>query len=144
MGSVTSDFNAPDVARYEGEESAYVRAIEHTVDLLLTLVTESHTWGWGDGEGGWLFQVIDDKAAERGLVTPREHSRRPILNRLLDRDGPLCAYCEAPTSLVYPDPHIDHVVPRSRGGGNELSNLVIACPRCNMAKGSKLLEDWRR
>jgi hypothetical protein len=35
---------------------------------------------------------------------------------------------------------IDHVVPRSRGGSNRVSNLVIACRKCNTAKGDHQVE----
>jgi 5-methylcytosine-specific restriction endonuclease McrA len=43
-------------------------------------------------------------------------------------------------------PIIEHVVPRSRGGGNNLENLVLACDWCNHRKGNRLLSelpaDW--
>lgn len=32
---------------------------------------------------------------------------------------------------------MDHVVPRSLGGGDERSNLAAACYRCNEYKGAK-------
>jgi hypothetical protein len=42
--------------------------------------------------------------------------------------------------------NLDHVVPRCRGGSNELENLVLACGQCNSRKGTKLLselpEEW--
>lgn len=37
---------------------------------------------------------------------------------------------------------LDHVVPRSRGGSNRVSNLVCACHDCNQDKGSKSLETF--
>ena len=33
---------------------------------------------------------------------------------------------------------IDHLVPLSRGGGNEFGNLVIACYRCNIGRGDMI------
>jgi hypothetical protein len=33
-------------------------------------------------------------------------------------------------------PCIDHVIPRSRGGSNDLSNLVLCCRSCNSSKGT--------
>ncbi len=67
--------------------------------------------------------------------------RTPPLTRrsLLLRDGYRCAYC-----LEHADT-IDHVVPRSRGGGHEWTNVVAACRRHNMQKGDRLLEEigWR-
>jgi 5-methylcytosine-specific restriction endonuclease McrA len=32
---------------------------------------------------------------------------------------------------------LEHIVPRSHGGGNDLTNLAIACARCNHEKGSR-------
>lgn len=37
---------------------------------------------------------------------------------------------------------VDHIVPLSRGGSNEPSNLVIACPPCNNSKHNKLPHEW--
>ncbi len=50
-----------------------------------------------------------------------------------------CAYCRATDRPL----HIEHVVPLSRGGSNELANLVPACGKCNLSKGTKLLAEWR-
>lgn len=35
----------------------------------------------------------------------------------------------------------DHVVPRSKGGGDGIANRVLACDRCNCRKGARLLAD---
>lgn len=37
----------------------------------------------------------------------------------------------------------DHKVPRSRGGGSDLSNLQTMCATCNQLKGNKLEEELR-
>jgi 5-methylcytosine-specific restriction endonuclease McrA len=57
------------------------------------------------------------------------------------RDGFGCAYCAAPLPIWAHT--VDHVVPRSRGGGNGADNLVLACQPCNSSKGRRLLEEWR-
>lgn len=67
--------------------------------------------------------------------------RRSIGKRLrfaiLSRDGFRCRYCgtSAETSAL----HIDHVVPVSRGGKNDASNLVAACADCNLGKAASIL-----
>jgi 5-methylcytosine-specific restriction endonuclease McrA len=33
--------------------------------------------------------------------------------------------------------HIDHIYPLSKGGGNEVNNICISCPTCNLKKGNK-------
>lgn len=59
--------------------------------------------------------------------------------RTVRRFGGRCAYCGA-----LPDPmHMDHVVPLSRTGRHAIGNVLPACEKCNLAKGSKLLVEWR-
>lgn len=36
---------------------------------------------------------------------------------------------------------VDHVIPLSKGGKWELTNLVACCTDCNRAKGDKLLDE---
>lgn len=59
------------------------------------------------------------------------------LNRrnLSGRDGGRCQYCGDRGSTI------DHVVPRSRGGGHEWTNVVLACLPCNSRKGDRLLAE---
>jgi 5-methylcytosine-specific restriction endonuclease McrA len=64
----------------------------------------------------------------------------PLTRRaLFARDGGRCGYCGAPASTV------DHVVPRSRGGQHEWTNVVSACGRCNHAKADQTVAElgWR-
>ncbi len=55
-------------------------------------------------------------------------SRRAVLAR----DRWACQYCGGPAETV------DHVVPRSRGGGHSWENVVAACKKCNSRKRDKL------
>ncbi|GAB3495449.1 hypothetical protein GCM10027341_12840 [Spirosoma knui] len=36
---------------------------------------------------------------------------------------------------------IDHILPRSKGGGNTLSNYQPMCQRCNAQKGNKMEDE---
>ncbi|MBX3438013.1 MAG: HNH endonuclease [Planctomycetaceae bacterium] len=51
------------------------------------------------------------------------------------RDGHCCQYCDGrfPRHLL----SLDHVVPRSRGGGDSWENVVCACLACNVRKGGR-------
>jgi 5-methylcytosine-specific restriction endonuclease McrA len=51
--------------------------------------------------------------------------------------GSQCVYCGDDAS------HVDHQLPRARGGSSEISNLVPACAPCNVAKGMMTVEEWR-
>lgn len=55
---------------------------------------------------------------------------------LLEKWGRECAYCgEKETPL-----EIEHVVAKSNGGSNRITNLTLACHDCNQAKGNDSLE----
>jgi 5-methylcytosine-specific restriction endonuclease McrA len=65
----------------------------------------------------------------------RKIARRAAIIDFLSKTGRgRCAYCR---ELVGDEPHIDHIVPRARGGSNARSNLQLTCPPCNMAKGAR-------
>lgn len=51
------------------------------------------------------------------------------------RDEFCCQYCGAKGDLTF-----DHVLPRARGGITSWENVVAACSKCNLRKGSKLLK----
>ena len=48
-----------------------------------------------------------------------------------------CAICKA--DLTEKEPHIDHIIPLIKGGGNAESNLQALCWQCNLKKGTKIL-----
>lgn len=65
---------------------------------------------------------------------PRDTHRRKITRRaVFARDDWTCQYCGSRTQLT-----VDHVVPRSKGGGSTWDNIVAACAPCNRRKGDLL------
>jgi 5-methylcytosine-specific restriction endonuclease McrA len=60
-------------------------------------------------------------------------SRRVPLNRkaVFIRDTHRCQYCGKPAE------NLDHVVPKSQGGGHTWENVVASCRRCNSRKGGR-------
>lgn len=55
------------------------------------------------------------------------------------RDRHRCAYCGKKKGTDELD--LDHVLPRSRGGPHEWTNVVTSCRPCNLAKADKLPEE---
>jgi len=49
-----------------------------------------------------------------------------------ERDGKQCVRCQAQVTLKAA--HIDHIVPLSQGGKNELSNERTLCRRCHVLR----------
>ncbi len=65
--------------------------------------------------------------------------RDAIEKRVETRAGGRCEYCRMHQSLQGATFHLEHVVPRSRGGRRVLGNLAWACPRCNLKKSDRVL-----
>lgn len=58
--------------------------------------------------------------------------REDIYQKLVMRDGASCRICAADEELT-----VDHDVPISKGGTNDLENLLIVCKTCNSRKGNR-------
>lgn len=56
-----------------------------------------------------------------------------------ERQEGKCFYCGKIVGLEF---HLDHKIPLSRGGSNNLSNVVITCAWCNLHKRTKLPHEW--
>jgi hypothetical protein len=60
------------------------------------------------------------------------------IDELFDGQRGLCFYC----GQLLRDFHIDHKIPVSRGGSNDISNIVISCALCNRRKYTKTAEEF--
>lgn len=98
--------------------------------------------------GDWVGLVRGRLAAPRVVRLTKFDRRRyrhrgrtsgpfvPLNRRnIYHRDANVCQYCgrKFPTSEL----SLDHVMPRSRGGGDTWENLVCACTGCNARKADK-------
>lgn len=74
---------------------------------------------------------------------PRKFRRQVTNTFLFARDGYTCQYCgRYQTQLRHRECLTrDHLVPLSRGGGNEWTNVVTACSSCNTRKGNHLPDE---
>ncbi|NEP50822.1 MAG: HNH endonuclease [Moorea sp. SIO3C2] len=57
---------------------------------------------------------------------------------LLEKWNRKCAYCGAANTRL----EIEHIKPLAKGGSNRVSNLAIACYKCNQAKGAQEIEQF--
>ena len=72
-------------------------------------------------------------------MSERKGISKKVRFEVFKRDLFKCQYCgaEAPEAVL----HVDHVKPVSKGGTNDLLNLVTACSACNLGKGARELSD---
>jgi len=96
-----------------------------------------------DGSGAWLHAArvaieVPSVIKLRRVVQVDRHRDVPISRRgVFARDGHRCQYCGGRAETL------DHVVPRSRGGGHTWENVVAACRTCNVTKADRLLGELR-
>ncbi len=53
-----------------------------------------------------------------------------------DRANHRCEYCHAPEAMFNVEFEVEHIVPRSHGGGNDEANYALACRACNLRKSN--------
>ena len=87
---------------------------------------------------------FDTQLMENQEVTGREYQQGELAgwqlrSYVFHRDGAKCVYCGNARAERY---ELDHIVPRSRGGANRVSNLVVSCHDCSTAKDNMLVEEF--
>ncbi len=61
-----------------------------------------------------------------------------IREYLLEKWGRKCTYCGKEQVPL----QIEHLVPRAKGGSSRISNLCLACQKCNLRKGTSDIKDF--
>jgi len=80
-----------------------------------------------------------EERRERGLRSYAGLTKSKWEN-LLREFNSKCAYCSVP--LVPEQTHRDHYVPFSKGGADDVSNIVPACIDCNKVKRDQMPTAW--
>jgi hypothetical protein len=121
-------FDAADLAlacMWDGDEAALLPALQRAgfVDQ------DGNLHDWHALSGKWFSLV--------------ERSRRywadydlELRSRVIARDGLICQICGGAVSLG--DIHLDHIVPRSKGGPTTYENLRVTHSRCNRKRGNRV------
>lgn len=113
-------------------------------------LTDYQTYSWEDwsrlkpGAEDAVIQTVQQDILIPEVVVLQNYAKVPkqtvtfSRRNLFRRDGFQCQYCGCkPQSSELT---IDHVVPRSQGGGSSWENCVLACIKCNTRKGGRTPE----
>ena len=80
----------------------------------------------------------------RERARTRAHRRRALgiipdgwWDARLAAQGGRCCYCVKPFNKTGRKPTVEHIIPVSKGGNNDVRNLAIACKSCNSTRGNR-------
>ena len=86
---------------------------------------------------------FDMQKIQNPEITGAEYSQGELFGYevreyLLEKWGRCCAYCGAKQVKL----EIDHIIPKSKGGTDKVSNLTIACRECNCKKSNHSIQEF--
>lgn len=88
---------------------------------------------WQEVDGGYLIDLsfcrIKFWVSTRQAWDTIRQWMTPVV---IKRDGAVCRKCGSINDLT-----IDHIMPLSNGGTNDIKNLQVLCRSCNSKKGTK-------
>lgn len=116
------------------------RQLDQTArEAALVLFRACRDLGWGSGEPitdatSRLWEAARSEGYELPQPTPPARRAMPHAKarKVWDRDDWTCQHCGTHCGLT-----VDHVVPVSQGGSDDLDNLQTLCGPCNSSKGAR-------
>lgn len=119
-------------------------SLQHRVATTLTWVRRLQRWAPVDAVAVERVK-FDMQLMTNPEITGVEYQQgelqgHEVREYLLEKFGRRCAYCDKQDVPL----EVEHVVPKSRGGTNRVSNLTLACRPCNKKKGNRPVEEFLR
>ncbi len=86
---------------------------------------------------------FDPQKLEKPEISGVEYQQGKLLGYevreyLLEKWGRKCTYCSKENVPL----QIEHIVPKANNGSNRISNLCLACQKCNQKKGTQSIEQF--
>jgi len=111
-----------------------------TINKAYKLISRDKVWGDDSNECYEVKSISKTIKIPKILILKyyvKLPYRKVSANRkaIIRRDKYMCQYCGI--ELCDKTATIDHVVPKSKGGGSTWTNMVTACKDCNLFKGNR-------
>lgn len=112
---------------------------DHTIDEIENMIEHLKQLDLLAGEDGEYLIPRWEKHQRPDYDALRNEWRnmcKSISKIIFKRDGYKCQYCGSNKQLT-----VDHIIPLSKGGTNEIDNLITSCRYCNSKKHDKTPEE---
>lgn len=117
-------------------------SLESRVGNVVSWMNRLRRWAF---VGGIAMELVkfDTQVMQNPEISGTEYQQGTLFGYevreyLLEKWGRRCAYCGAKDVPL----EVDHIVPRSHGGSNRVSNLTLACHACNQKKGNQPVKEF--
>jgi 5-methylcytosine-specific restriction endonuclease McrA len=117
-------------------------SLQHRVETTLTWVNKLIKFA---PVGSIVQELVrfDLQQLEKPEISGIEYQQGELLGYevreyLLNKWDRKCTYCEVKDMPL----QVEHVVPKAKGGSNRISNLCLACEKCNLKKGTSDLKEF--
>lgn len=118
-------------------------SLQHRVDTILTWVGRFRRFAPVAGLTLELVKFDTQLMVDEGIAGVQYQQGTlvgyEVGEYLLEKWGRTCQYCGAKEVPL----EKEHIYPKSRGGSNRVSNLTLACHKCNEDKGNLPPEGWK-
>ena len=117
-------------------------SLEHQVLTTLTWVKRLIKFAPVDSISMELVR-FDTQKLEAPEISGIEYQQGELLGYeireyLLEKWGRKCTYCSKENIPL----QVEHIVPKAKNGSNRISNLCLACAKCNQKKGTQSIEQF--
>lgn len=120
-----------------------VEEVTHQLSEMLEKYKDWYLAGKSEKEDEEEIQAIAIETANLPELDSYSFIRAGLWWEVLARDNWTCCSCKRSAQKHSVVLHVDHIIPRSKGGTNNRSNLQTLCIKCNLGKSNKDSTDLR-
>lgn len=87
-----------------------------------------------------VFYVAEPLTETKELRRISRSIPRPVQFRVMKRENQICSMCGS--NVQDEDAHFDHIIPFSKGGSSDESNVRLLCDQCNQKRSNRFEHEY--
>lgn len=128
------------------------QAFDEVNKIMVDMLSRYESWVHSGGYHNAFYEntclddaspEVEDHAGNDSEIDNYAFTRAGLWWDVLARDQWTCCSCGRSTRVHGITLHVDHILPRSQGGMDQISNLQTLCAKCNLGKSNRDTTDLR-